>query len=150
MGNGGRRTPNPSTQTPKKTHTTLFFSLSPIQRTFERPLHRTLTHPISHPLTLTPTRAHKWSTREEKNKKLFRSPLFRLCFSRYNNSSYFSVFFLHTKHKHKSIFVCLFHFRQRSTADQKVKRVLIVYAFIIILVWNGLNLSVPLRLWKCQ
>jgi hypothetical protein len=91
--NGGRQTPNPSTQTQKKTHTTLFFFLSPIQRTFERPLHRTQTHPISHPLTLTPTRAHKWSTREEKDKKLFRSPLFRLFFSRYNNSSYFSVFF---------------------------------------------------------
>ena len=89
----GQRTPNPSTQSQQKTHTTIFFSLSPIQRTFERPLQQTLTHPISNPPTLTPTLQHKWSTRGGGGQKNTFFSLFFAYFSRYNNLSYFRDFF---------------------------------------------------------
>ena len=76
LGNVGQRTPNPSTQSQQKTHATIFFSLSPIQRTFERPLQQTLTHPLSNPPTLTPTLQHKWSTRGGEDKKTLFFPSF--------------------------------------------------------------------------
>ena len=104
MGDDGHQT---QVLRPKKRHTPPYSSPFPLSSAHLNAPYRTLTHPISHPLTLTPTRADKWSTREEKNKKIFRSPFFRLFFSRYNNSSYFSVFF-YIQNININLYLCVF------------------------------------------